>query len=126
MTPGPGVGTPFGSVQLFVLYRVEQGDSLGDLTRRYSTSVEAIRQASNIMEGKDIWPGDLIVIPIGSTNLSAIPPFKPLYLERDTNIHDIAKLYGISADLIRLYNDLGDGEMIPAARWLIVPLEEKN
>ena len=121
-TPGPVFGTPFGDQKQYVLHNVIDGDSLGNLAYLYDTSVEAIRKASDIRSGKDAWPGDLLVIPIGQSDPSQVTCFMPLYLERKTSIYDLSARYAVTVKDIRFYNDLGDDEYIPAGRWLIIPV----
>ncbi|MEA2008142.1 MAG: LysM peptidoglycan-binding domain-containing protein [Chloroflexota bacterium] len=121
-TLGPALGTPFGREEQYLLYRVGAGDSLGNLAYEYDTGEEAIRVASNLREGKSIWPGDLLVIPIGQSDASQVPRFNPLYLDRKTDIYELANRYDISASDIRRYNDLGNDDTIPAGRWMIIPV----
>ncbi|OQY26353.1 MAG: hypothetical protein B6I38_11505, partial [Anaerolineaceae bacterium 4572_5.1] len=51
-TLGPNLGTPFGREEQYILHRVASGESLGNLAYEYDTSIEAIRVASNLREGK--------------------------------------------------------------------------
>ena len=119
-TLGPNLGTPFGREEQYMLHRVASGESLGNLAYEYDTSIEAIRVASNLREGKAVWPGDLLVIPIGQSDASQVPRFYPLCLDSKTDINELAERYDISASDIRRYNDLGDIDIIPAGRWLII------
>ncbi len=120
-TLGPSIGTPFGNDKQYVIYNVSKGDSIGELARTYNTSPEAIRIASNLRQGKEIWPGDLLVIPVGQSNPDQVIRFTPLYLERKTDISVLAERYSVLVEEIRLYNGLGDEEKISGNRWLIIP-----
>jgi LysM repeat protein len=124
LTPGPGLGTPFGTERTYLIYRVQDGDSLGELARQYQTSIEAIRMASNIKQGKDIWPGDLMIIPVGYRDLTDLPRFKPVFIERETKLQEIADRYQLTIEELILVNDLGVSQTIPASRWLIIPVHE--
>ena len=121
-TQGPGLGTPFGIEEKFIVYQAKKGESLGNIAYEYNTSVEAIRVASNLKIGKAVWPGDLLVIPVGQSDESQIPHFYPLNLDTKTDIYKLANRYGISASDIRRYNGLGNSDLIPAGRWLIIPV----
>ncbi len=120
-TPGPALGTPFGGDEQYVIYRVSEGDSMGELSRSYDTSPEVIRVSSALPIGRGIWPGDLLVIPIGQSDPDQVISFIPLYLERKTDIDELAARYEVFIRDIRLYNNLGDEEIIPGNRWLIIP-----
>jgi hypothetical protein len=80
--------------------------------------------ASNIKQGKDIWPGDLMIIPVGYRDLTDLPRFKPVFIERETKLQEIADRYQLTIEELILVNDLGVSQTIPASRWLIIPVHE--
>jgi len=120
-TPGPGLGTPFGTENVYVLYRVQEGQSLLSLAELYDTSQEAIQAANALREGRTVWPGDIIVIPVGQTDPGQVLRFTYQFIEKKTNIIELADETGASLDDLRNFNLLGDNEWIPAGRWLIIP-----
>ena len=121
-TPGPEFGTPFGNQEIYVLINVSDGDSLGKFAYLYETSEDVIRAANDIPLGRGIWPGDLLVIPIGQSDPSQVNSFKPIYLDHKTSVYDLSARYAVTAEDIQFYNDVGVDEYIPAGRWLIVPV----
>jgi hypothetical protein len=120
-TPGPGLGTPFGEDDVYVVYRVQEGQSLLALAEFYDTSPEAIQAANVLREGRTVWPGDIIVIPVGQSDPGQVIQFVSRFVEKKTSIIDLAEDTGASIDVLRRYNLLGAEQWIPAGRWLIIP-----
>ena len=57
---------------LFTLHRVRQGDTLGELARRYGVSVSSIQQANNLGRSTMIRAGKTLRIPSSSAAATAI------------------------------------------------------
>ncbi len=125
-TPGPGIGTPFGAEQhIHVIHRVKEGQGWAVLSKQYGTSEAAIRAANGptaLKEGQGVWPDMILVIPVGKTNPAEVVRFEPLFTERKTSVQELAEQFTTLPEAIRRYNLLGEGEWIPAGRWLIIPL----
>jgi hypothetical protein len=123
-TRGPKVGTPFGSEVIYVLHRVGRGQSMVTLASLFDTTEDVIRAANVLQEGRTIWPGDIIVIPIGQKDPEAVIRFTYLLVEKNTLLSELANNYSVSVDEIRYHNDLGDDDWVPVGRWLIIPVSE--
>jgi hypothetical protein len=63
----------------------------------------------------------LFIVPNLRENIG-LPVFKPILLEEDTSIADLAGQFAISPDDLRRYNVLGPDDFLPAGRWIIIPL----
>ena len=124
-TPGPGLGTPFGVDQVYVIYRVQEGQSLRSLAELYDTSPEAIQAANVLRAGRTVWPGDIIVVPVGQDDPDLVIRFIYQFVNKKTSIPELAAENGVSVEDIRKYNLLGEDEWIPAGRWLILPAREQ-
>lgn len=120
-TPGPGLGTPFGNEVIYVLHRVQEGQGFGVLSNLYQTNEDVIRAANVLREGRTIWPGDILIIPVGQTDPTRVIAFRYLFVEKRTSLDELSQQYTVSVDDIRYYNQLGEDEWIPAGRWLIIP-----
>jgi LysM repeat protein len=47
-----------------IIYVIQPGDTLNAISRRFDTSVDAIRDLNNIQNVNEIYPGRIIMIPI--------------------------------------------------------------
>jgi hypothetical protein len=124
-TPGPGIGTPFGSEQVYVIHYVYEGESLAKLSQLYDTTNEVIQAANYLHYGPSVWPEDILIIPVGQKDPALVYRFRYLTVERQTNLDDIADQYGSTAELLRQLNDLGVDDVVPEGRWLIIPTIEE-
>jgi LysM repeat protein len=120
-TPGPGLGTPFGPNEAYVLYQVLEGHSITAIAAEYQTTVEVIRKANNMIEGESAWPGSILVILPGQRNAEAVPNFSIILIEAPTSVTSLSDQYGIPVEEIQRINQLGVEEMIPAGRYIILP-----
>jgi LysM repeat protein len=121
-TPGPGLETLFGLNDEFLIHKVATNESLNIIALRYKTSSTVISAINDLREGVSLQVDQFLVILPNQTNVSDLPVFRPLYLEQDASVEAIAQEYRVSArDLIR-YNALGDSDLIPAGRWIVIPL----
>jgi hypothetical protein len=120
-TPGPGLGTPFGVDQVYVVYRVQEGQSLLSLSEIFDTSPEAIQAANVLRAGRTVWPGDIIVIPVGQDDPGQVVRFIYQFIIKKTSIQELAAENSVTVEELRKYNLLGADEWVPAGRWLIIP-----
>jgi murein DD-endopeptidase MepM/ murein hydrolase activator NlpD len=99
---------------------VQQGDTLTDLAERYSTSVEALQIANNLVNTR-IFPGQRLLLP---SDADTVPD---TYVVRagDT-LYDIAVAFNMTTDELIARNDL-DGTIIQVGQALALnsdtPLE---
>ena len=121
-TPGPELGKPFGPDDRFILHLVKQGESLSIIAQTYQTTVEVLRLINNVVPGASVWADTVIVVIPGQEDLTNLPKFKVIQLEEPTDINQLVTEYKFSIDELRSLNQLGDSNIIPAGRWLIIPL----
>ena len=84
---------------------VRPGDTLWDLARRHDTSVDAIRQANNLV-GDALQPGMTLSLPGGS-----IASPTSYTVQTGDTLHEISVAFQIAVDDLIAYNDL-DGTLI--------------
>ncbi len=125
-TPGPGFSTPFGPGLQFAIHIVQAGESYTAIGNQYNTTVEALDAVNKLKEGQTIWPGRLIVIPVGVTDPAGLPQFEVYLLPENTLLTELATQFNTDPEQIRFYNALGPEPEIPAGRWLIIPLLPEN
>lgn len=121
-TPGPGLGTPFGPDEIFVLYQVLEGDSITALAAKYQTTVEVIRAANDMIEGQSAWPGSVLVILPGMKDDNAVPVYSIILIDAPTSVTALSVQYGIQVEEIQRINLLGEGDTLPVGRYIILPI----
>ncbi|MBN2500279.1 MAG: LysM peptidoglycan-binding domain-containing protein [Anaerolineales bacterium] len=121
-TLGPDLMTPFGPDAFLLLHRVLENESLPMIAEYYGTTTEVLRAANGFGERVNLRPGDVLVVPIDRKNAASVDVYQPLLVERDTTLQDLAFRYSTTEDTLRLWNSLGSGDIVPAGRWLVVPL----
>jgi len=121
-TPGPKLGESFGPDDHFILHLVKQGESLSIIAQTYQTTVEVLRTINNVVQGASVWADTVIVVIPGQEDITNLTKFKVIQLEEPTDINQLAIEYKFSIDELKYLNELGDSSIIPAGRWLIIPL----
>lgn len=96
---------------------------MGTLVSLYNTTNRVIEASNVLVEGASIWPGTILVIVPGEKDPAAVTRFRVVQVETPTTVSQLAEDYGVSADDLRTYNSLGEADLIPAGRYLIIPAE---
>jgi len=112
---------PIGISYQFVIHRMKQGESLGNLATQYKTSVEAIKLVNYYLP-EPVWIDWLVIIPVGITNVSGMPSFDAyMVVEGEITIEDLASTLALDASMIKLYNGFRDGYILSAGEWVLIP-----
>lgn len=120
-TPGPALDTIIDPASPFLIHKVNEGETLFYIAETFNSSMEAII-AANALEGLPLWVDDLLIIPVGDVNVVNLPLFDVYQVPPEgTTVLQVAELFNTDPEAIRVYNNLGEGEELPAGRWLIVP-----
>ena len=121
-TPGPELETPFGRRPTFLIHTILAGENLSSLAQAYATSVQAI-QAANRLGTQPLWIGELVVIPVGTSDPAGMPGFEIVRVaDPGELLSDLAARFAADPESIRGANALGEDPWLLAGRWLIVPL----
>jgi hypothetical protein len=75
-TCGHALDVPFGKDSKFVVHRVVSGENLTLYAGQYHTSTNAIL-AVNYHLPMPVWEDWIIIIPVNTLDVSAVPPFEP-------------------------------------------------
>jgi len=113
--------TIIGPASPFLIHKVEAGETLFFIATTFNSSVEAITTANDLGD-LPLWVDDLLIIPVGDVNVVNLPLFDVYQVPPEgTTVLQVAELFNTDPEAIRIYNNLGEGEELPAGRWLIVP-----
>ncbi len=92
-------------------YRVEKGDSLDSVAKKFDISVDTIKWANNLKSGKIEEGDELLILPTTGVMY---------YVERGDTIGEIAEMHKAKAEDIIDFNNIDEKKIIPGDR-LIIP-----
>ena len=119
-TCGHALDTPFGTDLQFVIHRVRSGENLTNYANQYQTTTTAILTV-NYHLPMPVWADWIIVIPVGITDMTGIPPFEPYQaVGTSISLDELAKQLNTDSASLKKYNALGDSCKIFSG-WLLVP-----
>jgi membrane-bound lytic murein transglycosylase D len=81
-------------------YRIQRGDNLVEIARRYDVSIEDLR-TWNSLDGSQITAGQFLTIRSNSST-----PAGRYRIRRGDTLEDIAKRFGVTVDQLRAWNGL--------------------
>lgn len=113
--------TPFGAHLVYVVHQIREGESIERLSLIYNTSDPVIRALNGINATDVLWADRVIVVLPGVVDPSGVQMRKPVYLENDSTVQNLATLYDVTVGQMRADNDLGKDDFVPGKRWLVVP-----
>ncbi len=121
-TPGPALKTPFGPYGTYLLHKVSEGESLGSLATLYRTSIPVIQATNQLVQGAALWPDTILIMMPGVTDPNLTVKLMPILIEIPIYPVELAARYNVSAQSIIAYNLVDPQSLIPAGRWLIIPI----
>lgn len=125
-TPGPDLKTPFGPNKRFAIYIVETGESLSSIAESFQTSIEVIQGSNVLIEGASVWPGTVLVILPGEKRTDDLHKYIAILVEQPTNLTYIAQENNTTIDQLRYLNDLGENDIVPGQRWIIIQIPDNG
>ena len=99
-------------------YTIKKGDSLYSISKKYNTTVDAIKKINNLTSN-NLTIGTTIQIPSPNQKNNTYT------VERGDTLYSIAKRLGVSIDSLKAANNLTTN-MLSVGDKLIIPTEEKN
>jgi hypothetical protein len=112
---------PIGVDHRFVIHRIQQGESLGQLATQYNTSFEAITLA-NFYLPAPVWINWLVIIPVDTKDMTGLPSFDAyMVVEGGLTIESLAANLNQDASDLEYYNGLEAGYLLSAGEWLLIP-----
>ncbi|MEW5828983.1 MAG: LysM peptidoglycan-binding domain-containing protein [Chloroflexota bacterium] len=109
----------------FVIHKVSEGESMDLLESRFGTTTNAI-QTANYFLPVPLWVDMVIVVPVGSADLSSLPAFEPYYVTgASASLEALARNLSVTADALREYNGW-TSECQVFSGWMLVPRERTS
>lgn len=99
-------------------YTIKKGDSLYSISKKYNTTVDAIKKINNL-------PSNILTIGTTIQIPSSNQKNNTYTVERGDTLYSIAKRLGVSIDSLKAANNLTTN-MLSVGDKLIIPTEEKN
>lgn len=118
---------PIGSDYKFVIHRVHEGENMNQYAIKYNTSIDAILTVNYNLK-TPMWVDELVVIPVGFTNVYGLPAFEAYEVPRANVTLDVLALsFGVSLKDLRYYNAIDMDEALQVGDWLLIPhLKQKS
>ena len=106
-----------------VVHKVKEGESMPMLARNYETTEESI-EAVNYFLPSPLWAELIIVIPVGTTDVSDIPSLKPVLVDYDDiSLDELAETLSVSTDDIIKFNKVNPF-CTSFNGWILIPAEK--
>lgn len=124
---GHQLETPIGTDYKFVIHKILEGETIEQFAQQFDTSVEAILAVNSATRNPG-WSGTLLVIPVGFTDVTALPSFIVYQVQetdRGSSIEVMAQNLRITPLDLKYYNGwshpgdrplVGDYLLVPRAR----------
>ena len=106
-----------------VQYRVERGDSLWEISRRFGVTVASLREWNRLPEGQPLMPGrKLRVAPDGPPRAPASAGREKVQyrVERGDSLWEISRRFGVTVASLREWNRLPEGQPLMPGQKLDV------
>ena len=104
-------------------YRVERGDSLWEISRRFGVTVASLREWNRLPEGQPLMPGrKLRVAPDGPPRAPASAGREKVQyrVERGDSLWEISRRFGVTVASLREWNRLPEGQPLMPGQKLDV------
>lgn len=112
------------SQETYKTHRVEQGETVYSIAKKYGVSEAAIYQL-NPDAKKGISTSNVLIIPAATENELAVVGFKTHRVKRKETLFSISQKYGVSIDDIKKHNKFLYSEQLKKGKKLQIPKFEK-
>lgn len=122
VVPGFALETPALQNPRLMLHKVRPGEGFTMLAAFYNIAEAAIRQINTYPSGP-LWLDSVVVVPLDDINLDSLPVFQIYQVAQDDlTLAALAEQRNLSLDLLCQFNQAQPGTLLPAGRWLLLPL----
>ncbi|MDO1447913.1 LysM peptidoglycan-binding domain-containing protein [Rhodocytophaga aerolata] len=106
--PADSIGVERKGNKVLVLYKVEAGETLSSISRKYRTTVDAIK-AENSLGDSGLKLGDVIRVPYSAK--PSVAGRKVHTVEASQTLYAIARMYNVTSEDIKKWNNLASNEI---------------
>jgi hypothetical protein len=115
------IETPMGKNYMFIVHRVQPGESIASLAETYVTTADAIK-AINYGMGDTLWEDKLVVVPFERSNMTDVPPMTAYLVEVEgITINQLAEELRIDLTTLSILNNLPEGYSLTLDEAIIIP-----
>lgn len=119
------LGVPIGDEVRYVIYLVNEGDTLELIANRFNTTASAIR-ASTLFLPQVLWAELVVVVPVDLTDVEDLPIFDPYQVTvAQIEVETLAATMEIDLDDLIYYNHLWPGFQLRQGDWVLLPYERE-
>ncbi|HKZ44255.1 MAG TPA: LysM peptidoglycan-binding domain-containing protein [Anaerolineales bacterium] len=116
-----GLDEPIGVTHRFVIHRIQEGESLGNLAAQYDTSLQAIQDVNYFLPDP-VWIDWLVIIPVETTDVIGLPKFEAqIVVTGGVTIEEFAADQDLDPSTLKFYNGLPDAYLLSSGEWLLIP-----
>jgi hypothetical protein len=119
-TCGHALDEPFGEDPVLVMHRVQSGENLALYADQYQTTTDAILAVNSHLP-MPVWENWIIVLPVGTENVTGLPPFEPYQaLGTSLSLAEFARQLDADPQSLYKYNAFR-GMCRGFSGWLLIP-----
>lgn len=105
-------------------YKVQDGDTLSGIARRFKVSIAALQQANNLQSPESLRIGAVLKVPAAQATAGSAPKTTPArrhQVKAGETLGSIAGKYGISVDALQKANGIRSPQSLQIGAWLEIP-----
>ena len=121
INPPHTLDSPIGITYPFIIHRIQEGESLGNLAVQYNTDLQSIQEV-NFFLPDPVWVNWLVIIPVDTTNVIGLPKFEAnMVVNGNITIESFAANQDLDPFTLKFYNGFPDGYVLSSGEWLLIP-----
>lgn len=103
---------------MYHVYRIEQGDTLESIARKFNTNNQTLRELNGFGSNVNIVPNNYIVVPAPKQDI-----FQTYIIKKGDNMYEIARRYQVDYNDLLQLNGLDTDDYIYPDQEILVPTQ---